>query len=118
MINTDNLSSITATLGGGLFVGILVGWAIKKVIKIAAVVVGLFLAGIAYLQYQQIVIINWDKVQAISKAAAKTITNITMQLPGISNDYHNVVAAQVMTNFGIPLTGSMAAGFAIGFMRS
>jgi uncharacterized membrane protein (Fun14 family) len=40
-----------ATMSGGFFVGILIGYALKKVIKIVAIVVGLFLAGLAYLQY-------------------------------------------------------------------
>jgi uncharacterized membrane protein (Fun14 family) len=36
-------------MGGGFFVGILIGYAVKKVIKIAAVIVGLFLSALAYL---------------------------------------------------------------------
>src|ERR671918_2483241 len=56
----------TATiLGGGFFVGVLIGYALKKVIKIVAVVVGLFLAGLAYLQYHQIANINWNKLQQV-----------------------------------------------------
>jgi uncharacterized membrane protein (Fun14 family) len=43
-----------ATVGGGFFVGVLIGYALKKVIKLLAVIVGLFLAGLAYLQYHQI----------------------------------------------------------------
>jgi uncharacterized membrane protein (Fun14 family) len=43
-----------ATMGGGFFVGILIGYALKKVIKLAAVIFGLFLSGLAYLQSQQI----------------------------------------------------------------
>jgi uncharacterized membrane protein (Fun14 family) len=117
-MSTDNLSSIAATLGGGFFAGILIGWALKKIIKLVAVIVGLFLAGLVYLQYQQIATINWNKVEAISKAAATTIANATTsQLPGIGNDYHNIDTANAMMNFGIPITGSMAAGFTIGFMK-
>ena len=33
---------------------------LKKVIKIAAVIVGLFLAGLAYLQYNHITNITWN----------------------------------------------------------
>jgi uncharacterized membrane protein (Fun14 family) len=51
----DNISSYTTTIGGGFFAGVLIGYALKKVIKIVAVIVGLFLAGLAYLQYHQIV---------------------------------------------------------------
>jgi uncharacterized membrane protein (Fun14 family) len=35
-------------MGGGFFVGILIGYALKKVIKLLAVIVGLFLAALAY----------------------------------------------------------------------
>jgi uncharacterized membrane protein (Fun14 family) len=37
-----------ATMGGGFFVGILIGYALKKVIKLVAVIAGLFLAVLAY----------------------------------------------------------------------
>jgi uncharacterized membrane protein (Fun14 family) len=44
--------SLIAAVGGGFFVGVLVGYALKKVIKLVSIVVGLLLAGLAYLQYQ------------------------------------------------------------------
>jgi uncharacterized membrane protein (Fun14 family) len=52
----ETLGPAAATMGGGFFVGILIGYTLKKVIKIAAVIIGLFLAGLAYLQYHQIAI--------------------------------------------------------------
>jgi len=52
-MNSESLSSIAVTLSGGFFAGVLMGYALKKLVKIAAVVVGLFFVGIAYLQYQQ-----------------------------------------------------------------
>jgi uncharacterized membrane protein (Fun14 family) len=58
MINTDTLTSISTSIGGGFFGGLLIGYALKKVIKMLAIVVGLFLAGLAFLQYQQIAAIN------------------------------------------------------------
>ncbi len=33
----DNIISYAATMGGGFFVGILIGYALKKVIKLVAV---------------------------------------------------------------------------------
>jgi uncharacterized membrane protein (Fun14 family) len=51
----DSLGRTAATLGDGFFVGVLIGYALKKVIKIIAVVVWLFLDGLAYLQYDQII---------------------------------------------------------------
>jgi uncharacterized membrane protein (Fun14 family) len=48
----ESFASTAATMGGGFFAGILIGYALKKVIKMVAVIVGLFLSGLAYLQYQ------------------------------------------------------------------
>ena len=111
-----------ATLGGGFFVGILIGYALKQVIKLLAVIVGLFLAGLAYLQYNQIANINWNRLQQLSEGAITTLSNVLIQIPGISSgsssDGHAVATASVvMTSFGIPLTGSMSAGFTLGFMK-
>jgi uncharacterized membrane protein (Fun14 family) len=38
--------------GGGFLFGAIAGYAIKKVMKIAAIVIGLFVAGLAYLSYR------------------------------------------------------------------
>jgi uncharacterized membrane protein (Fun14 family) len=67
-MNIESFGSTAATMGGGFFVGFLIGYALKKVIIIVAVIVGLFLAGLflaglAYLQYHQIANINWNKLQ-------------------------------------------------------
>src|SRR3712207_1969018 len=105
-----------ATIGGGFFVGILIGYALKKIIKIAAIVVGLFLAGLAYLQYHHIANINWNKLQTVSEGAITTLSNaIIMQISGISLSSSGdtshaaaTVSALAMTSFGIPLTGSMS----------
>ena len=58
--------NLAVTLGGGFFGGILIGYALKKFIKVVAIIVGFFLATLTYLQYQQIANINWDRLQAIS----------------------------------------------------
>jgi uncharacterized membrane protein (Fun14 family) len=123
----DNIISYTTTIGGGFFAGVLIGYALKKVIKIVAVIVGLFLAGLAYLQYHQIANINWNKLQTVlSEGAITTFSNAITQIPGISGggssvDGHAAAATAssllAMTSFGIPLTGSMSAGFTIGFVK-
>jgi uncharacterized membrane protein (Fun14 family) len=46
-----------------------------KVIKIVAVIVGLFLAGLAYLQYDHIGNISWNKLQQISERAITILSN-------------------------------------------
>ena len=110
--------NLAVTLGGGFFGGILIGYALKKFIKIVAIIAGFFLAALAYLQYQQIASINWDRLQAISEDTLTTLANATQQIPGFDGTGNgNVPAELVMTNLGIPLTGSFAIGFTIGFMR-
>jgi uncharacterized membrane protein (Fun14 family) len=61
----ESFGPAAATLGGGFFVGVVIGYALKKVIKLVAVIAGLLLAGLAYLQYHQIANINWNKLQHI-----------------------------------------------------
>jgi uncharacterized membrane protein (Fun14 family) len=119
MQSIESFGSMAATLGGGFFVGVLIGYSLKKVIKLVAVIVGLFLAGLAYLQYHQIANINWNKLQTVSEGAITTLTNLMTQIPGISGDNSHAAAASslAMTSFGIPLTGSMSSGFTIGFMK-
>ena len=107
----ESFGSNAASLGGEFFVGVLIGYALKKVIKIVAVIVGLFLAGLAYLQYYQIANINWNKLQQVSDGAIIRLANLTMQIPGISSgsstgDVHAAVTTSLpLTSFGFPLTG-------------
>jgi uncharacterized membrane protein (Fun14 family) len=120
-MSIESFGPTAATLGGGFFVGILIGYALKKVIKIVAVIVGLLLAGLVYLQYHQIANINWNKLQTVSEDGITTLSNAITQIPGISSvsgDNHAAITSSLaMTSFGIPLTGSMSAGFTIGFMK-
>lgn len=105
--------SAVTTIGGGFFAGILIGWALKKVIKLVAIMAGLFLAGLAYLQYQQIALINWDRLEQISEGIVNTLVNATKTIDG-SNP---TIAESPITNFGIPLTSSISIGFTVGFMK-
>src|SRR5216684_7388479 len=119
-MNLQPMGSVGVTIGAGFFGGILIEYALKKVVKVVAVVVGLFFAGLAYLQYQQIVNINWNKLQATSQNTVTMLANATTQ---ISNHLSNITGSNnhstdlAISNLGIPLTGSMAMGFAIGFMK-
>jgi len=118
-MSIESFGPTAATLGGGFFVGILIGYALKKVIKIVAVIVGLFLAGLAYLQYNQIAIINWNKLQTVVEGTITTLSNTIIQIQDISVDSHATATASslAMTSFGIPLTGSVSAGFTLGFIK-
>jgi len=112
-MNLEHIGPVAATVGAGFFAGILIGYALKKVVKLVAVVIGLFFAGIAYLQYQQILNINWNKLQVASQNTLSTLANAATQIPGFSGSDHT----GVISNIGIPLTGSMSMGIAIGFLK-
>jgi uncharacterized membrane protein (Fun14 family) len=107
-----DLQSVGLTIGGGFFAGALIGFALKKVLKLVAVVVGLFLAGIAYLQYQQILQVNWPKLQMASQNSLSTLASAATQIPGISSNDHSIALSNL-----VPLTGSMSAGLVLGFLK-
>jgi uncharacterized membrane protein (Fun14 family) len=108
-LSADVITATAATVGGGFFGGLLIGYAIKKVVKLIAVIVGLFIAGLAYLQYQHIASIDWNGIEAMAGAA---LGNVTAYM-----STNQELATLAMSNFGIPLSGSMSAGFAVGFMK-
>jgi uncharacterized membrane protein (Fun14 family) len=109
----DNLISIGGTIGGAFFAGILIGWALKKTIKLFAVIAGLFLTGLAYLQYQHIASINWVKIEQASGELVNVVVNATKMIDG----NNPAVAELAITGLGIPLTSGMSVGFTIGFMK-
>jgi uncharacterized membrane protein (Fun14 family) len=108
-MSADVFTSISATIGVGFIGGLLLGFAIKKVVKLIAVVVGLFLVGLAYLQYQQIANFDWDKIERMVTATSGNVT---------SHIFSNQdIPSFALSNLGIPLTSGMSAGFAVGFMK-
>ena len=108
-MNADVITSPAAAVGGGFIGGLLFGYAIKKVVKLIAIIAGLFIAGLAYLQYQQIASFDWNRIEVLVSAA---FGNVTAQ-----NSNSQEAATLAMSDVGIPLTGSMSAGFAVGFMK-
>jgi uncharacterized membrane protein (Fun14 family) len=108
-LNTEVITSTTATVSGGFFGGLLFGCVIKKVVKLIAIIAGLFIAGLAYLQYQQIAFFDWNRIEVLFSTA---LGNITANIADNQD-----IGMLAMSNFGIPLTGSMSAGFAVGLMK-
>src|SRR2546421_7530589 len=69
----SNILPLASTIGFGSIVGFLVGFAIKRIMKILAVIAGVFFAALLYLESQHIVNVNWDKLQTISNGVLSTI---------------------------------------------
>ena len=66
-MNFGDYAPFLGTIGGGFFVDLITAYTLKKVIKLAAVVVGLFIAALAYLEYQRILNVDWDRIQVVSQ---------------------------------------------------
>ncbi|MFL6403059.1 MAG: FUN14 domain-containing protein [Nitrososphaeraceae archaeon] len=117
-----NYSPLLGTVGIGGLAGFLIGFVIKKLFKILAIVAGVFFAVLIYLEQQGMVNMNWDKINATYHSVLSTVTNtITNSTTGGIGGSHTTTAATsllpTMTNLGIPLTGSTALGFVIGIMK-
>lgn len=104
----ESISPTLFSVGSGGLIGFLVGFAIKRIFKILAVIVGLFFGALVYLQAQSVISINWDKLQNLSQS---TVTMISHSLTDTSQ------ISLISGNLGIPLTGGLAAGFAFGIMK-
>jgi uncharacterized membrane protein (Fun14 family) len=74
MTMTDILP-LASTLSGGFLAGALAGYALKKVIRIAAVIVGMFTAALAYLEYHRIIQVEWTSLQAVLHSGITWLTN-------------------------------------------
>jgi uncharacterized membrane protein (Fun14 family) len=109
----ESITANTTTIGLGGIVGFLLGYALKKVAKILAVIIGVFFAAIMYFESTGIMNINWDKLQSIAQSTISSLTGL-ITTTGNGNNSSTLLP---ITSLGLPLTGSAAAGFAIGFMK-
>jgi uncharacterized membrane protein (Fun14 family) len=94
--------------GGGFLFGAVAGYAIKKVMKIAAVVIGLFVAAIAYLSYRGWVDVKWVAMEDASRSTLQVVNalnNATTQFAS----YPSALAAS-----GLPIAAMF--GFVPGLM--
>jgi len=60
----------------------------NQVMKLAAVIVGLFIAALAYLEYQRILSVDWHKVQAVSQNGIEWVANALTHVSSTIGDSH------------------------------
>lgn len=109
------IGGLATSIGIGGFLGFLMGYAIKKILKIIIVVAGLLVGIMYYLQYNGLLALDWAKVEATLGNAMANLNGFSLNtpfLPGISDQILDAIS-----NSGIPLTGGFAAGFAFGFSK-
>jgi uncharacterized membrane protein (Fun14 family) len=110
-----DFTSVAASVGVGGLAGFVIGYAIKKILKIVVVIVGLFLGALVWLANQGVITIHWDKIGSTSTSALVGLQNATIGAAAAPGAADHVMMA--LANIGIPLTGSFAAAFAFGFMK-
>ncbi|MGA9909323.1 MAG: FUN14 domain-containing protein [Nitrososphaeraceae archaeon] len=107
-MSIENISPTLFSMGSGGLIGLLVGFAVKRVFKILAVIAGVFFGSLIYLQSQNLISVNWDRLQEMSQWTVTTLAHSLTDVGQIST---------ISGNLGIPLTGGLAAGFAFGVMK-
>jgi uncharacterized membrane protein (Fun14 family) len=113
MITTADIAPFAGTVGGGFFLGFIAGYAIKKVIKLAAVIIGLFVAALAYLEYQRIVSVDWNRIQVVSQNGVARVTDAIIHISNTIGTTHS----GTLSNIGIPLASSASAGMMLGLAK-
>jgi len=107
-MSLENIPSALFTAGSAGIAGFFVGFALKKVLKLMAIIAGLFLGALMYLQHQGVLAIDWDKLQSIPAFMLPMLNNLMSNGEPVSS---------IATNLGIPLTGGLSAGLILGFTK-
>ena len=104
--------------GGGFLFGAVAGYAIKKMMKIAAVVIGLFVAGLAYLSYRGWVDVKWAVMEDASRG---TLTNASEQIAHALNTTATQFASHpppvVVSGLPIAAVFGFVPGLMMGFKK-
>jgi uncharacterized membrane protein (Fun14 family) len=84
----------------------MVGYFVKKIIKILMFVVGGIVGLLLYLQHNAIITINIEELE-----------NSLGLILNSSASFDNITQIVNATSLGIPLTGGLSAGLVVGFMK-
>jgi len=94
------LTPLLTQLGVGGVIGLCIGYALKKVTKILAAIIGLFALGLIYLEYQGLISVDWLGVEAWGNTALAGLSQMEGTL------------GLLISN--LPFAGGAIVGFGIG----
>jgi uncharacterized membrane protein (Fun14 family) len=95
------IASIVYQLGLGGLGGFIAGWAVKKLTKLLAILIGLFFLALAYLGYRGVITINYGELaEAVRTLIGVAGESVEWIVPFIAS---------------LPFTGSLIVGFLLGF---
>lgn len=97
----DSVTPLVYQIGIGAVGGFIAGYALKKLTKMVAVIIGLFILALAYLGYRGYLSINYD-------ALIKGVSGV-LNLTGSAAEWIAPIIAH------LPFAGLFAVGFFLGF---
>lgn len=94
------LTPLVTQLGVGGIIGLCIGYAVKKIAKIAAAIIGLFAIGLIYLEAQGMIVVDWLGVETWANTALAGLGQAEGALGAILSN--------------LPFAGGAIIGFGIG----
>jgi len=104
---TESLTPIVTTLGTGFLMGLMLGYFVKKILKILMFAMGGIVGLLLYLQHQEIISVNMSKLEQ----SANTI------FASVLSSFDKMTQIGGAISLGIPLTGGLSAGIVVGLMK-
>lgn len=98
----DIITALIFQAGGGLILGFAAGYALKKMVKILLLALGVFTLGLVVLAYYGIIAVNWDKLALLVERA-------------VSGAQVTAYSIQSFLVASLPFAGAFTAGFILGF---
>ena len=112
MITTADIAPFAGLVGGGFLAGFLAGFAIKKVLRLAAIIIGLFIAALAYLEYQRILNVDLNRIGMAFQNGVAWVSNTITHISNTIGSTHSGTISHV----GIPVA-SASAGLILGLAK-
>jgi uncharacterized membrane protein (Fun14 family) len=100
-----DIQSLLATSGGAFIIGVFTGFAARRLINVFAFVVGIQVAFFTYLEYINLVTINWDFIERIISIFQEIFTTLRFPETVSSDELLNASGA----------VGGFAIGLFIGY---
>jgi uncharacterized membrane protein (Fun14 family) len=107
MNTLEIVNPLNSTIVVGGFAGFMIGYFIRKIIKVILFALGGVLSLIMYLQYQGLISVNVDKVQNFTYTLINSIANSTTNILSYQGNNFTITPFWI-PDLIIPFAGSMA----------
>lgn len=102
-----NITAIAGTTGGAAAAGGITGFAVKKLLKLIAVLIGMEFAFLAFLERMEFITVKWPALNEAANSFLETVT--TMSIPASTSVPEIAASGGAVGGFG--------GGFYLGFQR-